>query len=323
MRKILFGLLATILVAVVAFSCAPQPAPAPTPTPTLTPTPEATYYQGKRIEIVVGGSPGGGSDMCARVAANFLPKYIPGNPEIVVSNQPGASGQIANKVFYNETRPDGLTLLQGSTSAVRLQMKKGPEAIDYDLTKYKFVGNIVREQSVLLIKKGQKARLTDPSAKTIQVGTKAGEEVWLAMILWGKEFLGWNVKVVPGYHGSSEIEMAFRRPGEVEMYASSNAFIIKRLIEDGVAEVVCSIGKRPDFPDAPTFEEILQVYHFLVRLEVVFHAGNRTPGFALAKIRHQLTQLTVVLDQLIDLLFEFCPALLQIFQIQFKFSPLA
>lgn len=247
MKKLLYVLLSAILVSSVIVVYAPEAAP----------TPGAPYYQGKRIKIVVASSPGGGTDMCARVAAKFFSKYIPGNPQMVIYNQPGAGGQIAHKIFYNKTKPDGLTLLQGSTSAVRLQMKKGPEAIEYDLTKYKFIGNIVREQSVLLIKKGQKARLTDPSAKPIQVGTKAGEEVWLAMILWGKEFLGWNVEVVPGYGGSSELEMAFRRPGEVEMYASSNAYILNRMLEDGVAEIVCSIGKRSDFPGNPTFEEML------------------------------------------------------------------
>ena len=259
MKKLLYGLLSIILALAVFVACAPQPAPTPsppTPTPTPTPTPEAPYYQGKRIEIVVSSAPGGGTDMCARVAANFLPKHIPGNPEIVVSNQPGGAGAVAHKVFYEGARPDGLTLIQSDCETISHQMAKGP-AIGYDLTKYKPIGNIVRSQSVLIIKKGERARLTDPSAKPIQVGSRQGRETWLSMVLWGKEFLGWNVNVVPGYGGTSEVEMSFRRPGEVEMFATSNALVVNRLLEEDLAEIICCQTPRPDFPGIPTFEEML------------------------------------------------------------------
>ena len=64
--------------------------------------------------------------------------------------------------------------------------------------------------------------------------------------------------VVPGYSGTSEIEMAFRRPGEVEMFGTSNASVINRLItEEKLAEIVCSVVKRADYPDVPSFEEML------------------------------------------------------------------
>ncbi len=263
MRRILFGLLATILVASLMLSCAPQPAPVPTPTPTPaptpapTPTPEKPYYEGKRIEIVVSSEAGGGTDMVGRIAASLLGKYIPGNPEIIISNQPGAGGAVACKVFYETVRPDGLTLIQSASTSIAAQQEKGAAAIGFDLTKFKYVGNIIRSPNVLMIKKGERARLTDPSAKPIQVGCKEGNETWMAVILWAKEFLGWNVKVVPGYAGTSEMEMAFYRPGEVDMFGTSNAAIIRRMSEEGLAELLVCESNRPDFPDVPSFEAIL------------------------------------------------------------------
>jgi len=246
MKKLLYGLLSIILVSGGLVACAPGAAPT-----------EAPYYQGKTIEIVASSAAGGGTDMVARITASFLGKYIPGNPTIMVTNQPGGGGQIAHKVFTYNTNPDGLTLLQSSTSSISMQMKQGASAAGYDITKYKHIGNVIRSQSVLMIKKGQRARLTNPSAKPIMVGCKEGSETWMGMILWGKEFLGWNVKIVPGYGGTSEIEMAFLRPGEVEMMATSDAFIIRRMLEEGGAEVLCCDSPRPDFPDLPTFEELL------------------------------------------------------------------
>ena len=76
------------------------------------------------------------------------------------------------------------------------------------------------------------------------------------MILWAKEFLGWNVHIVPGYGGTSEYEMAFHR-GEVEMLGSSNAFVINRLLDEELVEIICCQTERPDFPGVPTYEEIL------------------------------------------------------------------
>jgi tripartite-type tricarboxylate transporter receptor subunit TctC len=236
-----------ILALAVFMACAPR----------ATQRSEATYYEGKSIEIVASSAPGGGTDTMARITASFMPKHIPGNPTIVVSNQPGGAGQIAYKVFSENTKPDGFTLLQSSSSSVSMQMKQGASGAGYDIRKYKHIGNVIRSQDILVIKRGLRARLTDRTAKPIQVGTKEGNETWMSMILWAKEFLGWNVHIVPGYGGTSEIEMAFRRPGEVEMLASSNAFVIRGLLEENLAEIICCSSKRPDFPDVPTFEEIL------------------------------------------------------------------
>ena len=53
---------------------------------------QAPYYQGKTITIIRGGEPGGSGDMQARALIPFLRKYIPGDPNIVIENMPGAAG---------------------------------------------------------------------------------------------------------------------------------------------------------------------------------------------------------------------------------------
>src|SRR5262245_18066813 len=53
------------------------------------------FYKGKQIRIIVGLSSGGGYDRAARMLARHIAKYIPGNPDVVVQNMPGASSVTA------------------------------------------------------------------------------------------------------------------------------------------------------------------------------------------------------------------------------------
>src|SRR2546430_17632429 len=68
------------------------------------------FYKGKAIRLVVGNSSGGAQDDWARFVAQYLGKHIPGSPDIVVQNMPGAGTIIAANYIYNIANPDGLTL---------------------------------------------------------------------------------------------------------------------------------------------------------------------------------------------------------------------
>src|SRR5512134_3032947 len=72
------------------------------------------FYQGKTIKVLVGFTSGGFYDRWSRLLARYVPKYLPGNPEMIVQNMPGAGGLIAANHVYSVAKPDGLTL--GMTS---------------------------------------------------------------------------------------------------------------------------------------------------------------------------------------------------------------
>ena len=69
------------------------------------------FYKGKQIRIIVGLSSGGGYDRAARMLARHIVKYIPGNPDVVVQNMPGASSITAANYVWGVAKPDGLTIL--------------------------------------------------------------------------------------------------------------------------------------------------------------------------------------------------------------------
>ena len=71
---------------------------------------QTNFYQGKTITIIVGTKAGDAYDLYPRLLAEFLPKYIPGNPSFIVQNMPGAASLIAANHLFKVTKPDGLTI---------------------------------------------------------------------------------------------------------------------------------------------------------------------------------------------------------------------
>jgi len=74
------------------------------------PAAESDFFHGKTIRIIVGTSPGGGFDVYSRTLARHMGKYMPGNPNFMVENMPGAGHRIAANHVYKVARPDGLTI---------------------------------------------------------------------------------------------------------------------------------------------------------------------------------------------------------------------
>ncbi len=240
----------------------PTEAPTAEAKPSKPSSPTSVYYAGKTIQIIVGSTAGGGTDTVARITATFLPKYIPGNPSFVIRNQPEASGLAAVAGLQNKTKPDGLTLLQNSSSSVSLQLR-GRHQNMFDLLKNEEIGNVISGGSPVFLRKGTLPRLTDPRTPTLVYATKDGSETSLAISLWGKELLGWNVRWITGFSGTSEMELAFMR-GEVDMFGA-NTDTTRRLNDQGLIEFLAQTGtfrgndfvRRPIYPDIPTLGELL------------------------------------------------------------------
>ena len=72
-------------------------------------------YPSKSIKVIVPYSPGGGSDIAARIIANKLSAKT-GQP-VIVENRPGAGGNIAHDLIAKAT-PDGYTIMIAGMSLV-------------------------------------------------------------------------------------------------------------------------------------------------------------------------------------------------------------
>lgn len=174
------------------------------------------FYQGKTIRIVVGFTPGGFYDRWARLLARYMPKYIPGNPEIIIQNMPGASSVIAANYVYNVAKGDGLTLLVPINSLYLDQLVERKE-VQFDVRKFEWIGTQEKAPVMLYFR-------ADSPYKTVADIMKASEPPKCGATgtastgyLLGKlieENLKAKVQTVTGYPGGSEIDVAVER-GEI------------------------------------------------------------------------------------------------------------
>jgi tripartite-type tricarboxylate transporter receptor subunit TctC len=218
---------------------------------------DQNYYDNKTIRFIIASSPGGGTDTAGRLVARVLPKYIAGSPKIIIQNMPGGGSTIANNYFTSEVKPDGLTLLQCSSSTVE-NFVRGGATIKYDPRKFKVLGGVARAGTVLVIRKDARSRLTNREAKQVVVGDTDGIRNWIPMTVWAAEYLGWNLRWIYGYPGGSELFLALRQ-GEIDMWATANAKLVKDAVREGAVDALMTQDdeRRADFPEVPTFVEVL------------------------------------------------------------------
>ena len=175
------------------------------------------FYKGKTVRIIVGLTPGGFYDRWARLLARFMPLYIPGNPNFVVQNMPGAGSMIAMNHVFGVAKPDGLTLVMPNYG-VYLDQIAGRKEVRFDITKGYFIGSPEKSDIILYaradapFKSVQDMRKLPEPAKCGATGT-AGADYLIARVL--EDTLGIKINTILGYAGGSEIDIAVEK-GEVQ-----------------------------------------------------------------------------------------------------------
>jgi tripartite-type tricarboxylate transporter receptor subunit TctC len=225
---------------------------------------DVPYYQDKSIKIIVGFTSGGFYDRWSRLLARYVPKYIPGNPEMIVQNMPGAGGLIAANHVYSVAKPDGLTL--GMLSyGMYLDQLVGRKEVQYDVRKFNWIGSPERSDVLLYMRSDAPYKSLDDIRKATtppkcgSTGT-AGTDYILARLL--EDTLGLKIETVLGYPGGSEIDLAVEK-GEVQCRGLTAApffgrepFITWR--KKNFVKVLVFGGQKRDerIPDTPTIYEI-------------------------------------------------------------------
>jgi tripartite-type tricarboxylate transporter receptor subunit TctC len=114
----------------------------------------ADFYKGKQITVIVGSSAGGGYDIYARLVSRHLPKHIPGNPAVVVTNMPGAGSNAAAAHLFNVAPRDGTVIgaLQNSAllDAVLDALLGGSRRLRHDATKFIHLGSATIDHYVCI-----------------------------------------------------------------------------------------------------------------------------------------------------------------------------
>jgi tripartite-type tricarboxylate transporter receptor subunit TctC len=231
---------------------------------TLVQAQQEAFYQGKTIKVFVGFTSGGFYDRWSRLLARYVPNYLPGNPEMIVQNMPGAGGLIAANHVYNVAKSDGLTI--GMTSyGMYLDQMVDRKEVRYDVRKFHWIGSPEKSEILLYMRSDapyksiEDIRKASTPPKCGSTGT-AGTDYILARLL--EETLDAKIETVLGYPGGSEIDLAVEK-GEVQCRGLTAApffgrepFISWRKRNFVNVLLYGGLKRDPRIPDTPTIYEI-------------------------------------------------------------------
>ncbi|HWG04439.1 MAG TPA: hypothetical protein VG271_05435, partial [Beijerinckiaceae bacterium] len=182
----------------------------------------ADFYQGKKITLIIGYGPGGGYDQLARLVGRHMGKYIPGNPDIVVQNMPGAGSLASANYLYSIAPKDGTTIgLFGSDIPLVGLLGTNP-AVRFDPRKFDWLGSsssYANDAFILLVRADAAdktiADATRPNGPPLVLGGSGagGRDADAPKIL--HDTLGLNIKQILSYPDSPSLFLAVER-GEIE-----------------------------------------------------------------------------------------------------------
>jgi tripartite-type tricarboxylate transporter receptor subunit TctC len=190
---------------------------------------QTPFYQGKTVTIIVAAKAGDVYDLYPRLLAEFLPKHIPGSPNIIIQNVAGAAGLIGTNQLYNTAKPDGLTLGASYPALYFEQLAKRPE-VKFDWAKIIWIGSPVSSNSLMYMRADTPYK-TIEDVRTAATPPKCGatgvtsSAYYMPKLL--EEAIGTKFDIVAGYVAGSDIDLAVER-GEVMCRAFTiNAFFAR------------------------------------------------------------------------------------------------
>ena len=229
---------------------------------------QAPFYQGKTVTIIVGTKAGDVYDLYPRLVAEFMPKYIPGNPNIIIQNVAGAAGLIATNQIYSTAKPDGLTLGAIYPALYFEQLAKRPE-VKFDWSKIIWIGSTVSSNSLMYMRADTPYRSVE-DVRTASTPPKCGATGVTSSAFYMPKLLedatGAKFDVVPGYVAGQDIDLAVER-GEVMCRAFTvNAFFAREPFitwrKKNFVRVLYQTGSKRDarLKDVPLFNELMDKY---------------------------------------------------------------
>ena len=224
------------------------------------------FYKGKTISLMVGNAAGGGYDLYARLLARHMGRHIPGEPGIIVKNQAGAGGLLMANAMYGAVPRDGLTIGL-MMRANPLERILGNPAAKFENEAFTWLGTASSYQDdayCLVIRADSPISSIADAQRTTRplvFGGVAAGGTDTDLLLVARSIFGLNLKLIRGYAGVPDINIAMRR-GEVDGQSSGisalrNSF--KDWLAEGKLRFLVQFGHEmrwSELPDVPTAYEL-------------------------------------------------------------------
>ncbi len=226
------------------------------------------FYQGKTITLVAGTTAGSQYDAHARLIAQHWGKHIPGNPDIIVQNMPGAGSLIAANHLYNVAKPDGLTITS-IIPAIYFNQLAGRKEVRFDYSKFNWIGSVDRSDNLIYMRSDTpfktiydvRGAVQPPKCTATGTGTVGH---YMPKLL--NETVGTKFQIVLGYPGGPEMDLAVEK-NEAQCRAFTHAAWFsgepyRTWRATGFAHVLIQTGRKRDerLPQVPTLNELMDEF---------------------------------------------------------------
>jgi tripartite-type tricarboxylate transporter receptor subunit TctC len=243
------------LVALIAALLAPSIVPAVA-------DPVADFYAGKTLQMLIGFSPGGGYDLYARTLAHYMGRHIPGNPQIVPQNMPGAGSLKVINHLYSVAPKDGTVLAHFAPGVMFEPLLGHTEGMQFEAPRFTWLGSASKEVSVCAFMSGAGIKSwQDMRTKSYVIGASGGgaeSDVFPTVL---RNMFHLPLKVVTGYPGGNEITLAMQRHEVDGRCGWSWTSLLSRsqaMLDAKEIDVVLQIAleKNKDLQDVPLIVDI-------------------------------------------------------------------
>jgi tripartite-type tricarboxylate transporter receptor subunit TctC len=217
------------------------------------------FYNGKTVSLLIGYSVGGGYDAYARLLARHFGKYLPGNPSVVPQNMSGAGSLKAANYLYSVAPKDGSVIGTFSRSQGIAPLL---DKAEFDSTKFTWLGSVTDEVSLCVTRHDAPVKTFSELLVTpATFGSEGAGSDPNIFALFYRNVLGAKIKIVTGYPGTNEIQLATER-GEVDGLCGLSWSTLKgrypHWLTGKKANILVQAGikKQPELPDVPSASEL-------------------------------------------------------------------
>jgi len=253
---------------------------------------------GRSVQMIIGFGPGGGYDLWGRTVGRAIGRHLPGHPNVVPQNMPGAGSYVAASYIYNIAPKDGSVLGIIARDAA-LGPISGAAGARFDPVRLSWIGTPTKETNVCIAYRTAAVKtVQDLFAKPLILGDTGPGTGTRSYPKALNELIGTKFKLVGGFPASSDVFLAMER-GEVEGICESlDSIKIRR--PDWIATKTISIlfqggaAPNPELKDVPFVrdlargEEQKQAIEFLYAGQGIgrpFVAPPELPSDRLAMLR--------------------------------------
>ncbi|MDF2117787.1 hypothetical protein PY365_19590 [Roseiarcaceae bacterium H3SJ34-1] len=239
------------IIGVAAFACVTGLCP-----PAIAQQPhEKAFYAGKTIVLYAGQPAGGGIDSEMRLVAQFISRFIPGEPIVQPRNMPGAGGVTLGNTLYNSIAADGLTLAMPGRAGFVLAPVGDDKTARYDVRKFTWIGSAASTNFIFWTRNTSGLKtIADLRALKREMavagsGATTSNSIMPEVLARYERF---PFKIVRGYPGMASAVLSVER-GETEAVYCDRASIRPDMVSSGlVAPLFQTFDQEPGVPTIDT-----------------------------------------------------------------------